>query len=175
MQLHSCCPESFRLLEKISLTFGLKFIHRYQILLEKCRRLEEASNRKDNALRQSKMVLKFREEALKKLERANKEKTELSSDEKEQVIVSSNWNHTLWWFMIKDQAITCTNADLSSSVMHVWQWNTFQKLIIKILYSNYCQVSNIRHTLVGNNIVDHSDVVGASPVGAAPTTSSWST
>ena len=39
----------------------------------------------------------------------------------------------------------------------------------------YCQVSNIRHTLVGNKIVDHSDVVGASPVGAAPTTSSFST
>ena len=39
----------------------------------------------------------------------------------------------------------------------------------------YRKVSNIRRTLVGNNIVDHSDVVGASPVGAAPTTSSFST
>ena len=39
----------------------------------------------------------------------------------------------------------------------------------------YRQVSNISHTLVGNEIVDHSDVVGASPVGAAPTTSSFST
>ena len=39
----------------------------------------------------------------------------------------------------------------------------------------YRQVSNIRPTLVGNWIVDHSDVVGASPVGAAPTTSSFST
>ena len=39
----------------------------------------------------------------------------------------------------------------------------------------YRQVSNIRCTLVGNLIVDHSDVVGASPVGAAPTTSSFST
>ena len=39
----------------------------------------------------------------------------------------------------------------------------------------YRQVSNIRRTLVGNEIVDHSDVVGASPVGAAPTTSSFST
>ena len=39
----------------------------------------------------------------------------------------------------------------------------------------YHQVSNIRRTLVGNKIVDHSDVVGASPVGAAPTTSSFST
>ena len=39
----------------------------------------------------------------------------------------------------------------------------------------YRQVSNIRRTLVCNKIVDHSDVVGASPVGAAPTTSSFST
>ena len=41
--------------------------------------------------------------------------------------------------------------------------------------SYYRKISNIRRTLVGNNIVDHSDVVGASPVGAAPTTSSFST
>ena len=39
----------------------------------------------------------------------------------------------------------------------------------------YRQVSNIRRTLIGNEIVDNSDVVGASPVGAAPTTSSLST
>ena len=39
----------------------------------------------------------------------------------------------------------------------------------------YRKVSNIRRTLVGNKIVDHSDVVGASPVGAATTTSSFST
>ena len=39
----------------------------------------------------------------------------------------------------------------------------------------YRKVSNISRTLVGNKIVDHSDAVGASPVGAAPTTSSFST
>ena len=39
----------------------------------------------------------------------------------------------------------------------------------------YRQVSNIRRTLIGNKIVDNSDVVGASPVGAAPTSSSLST
>ena len=33
------------------------------------------------------------------------------------------------------------------------------------------QISNIGRTLPGNNFVDHSDVIGASPVGAAPTTS----
>ena len=39
----------------------------------------------------------------------------------------------------------------------------------------YRQVSNIRRILAGNKIVDHSDVVGASPVGASSTTSSFST
>ena len=42
-------------------------------------------------------------------------------------------------------------------------------------FGMYRKTSNIRHTLVGNKIVDHSDVVGASPVGAAPTTSSFLT
>ena len=36
----------------------------------------------------------------------------------------------------------------------------------------YRQISNIRRTFVENEIIDHSDVVGASPAGAAPTTSS---
>ena len=38
----------------------------------------------------------------------------------------------------------------------------------------YRKTANTSRTL-GNKIVDHSDVVGASPVGAAPTTSSFST
>ena len=43
-----------------------------------------------------------------------------------------------------------------------------------MIVCKYRQLSNIRCTL-GNKIVGHSDVVGASPVGAAPTTSSFST
>ena len=39
----------------------------------------------------------------------------------------------------------------------------------------YRKTSNISLTLVGNKIVDHADVVGASPVGGAPTTSPFST
>ena len=45
----------------------------------------------------------------------------------------------------------------------------------RFTYDNYCKTSNVRRTLVGYKIVDHSDVVGTSPVGAAPTTSSFST
>ena len=41
----------------------------------------------------------------------------------------------------------------------------------------YRKTSNISRTLVGNKLVDNSDVVGheASPVGAAPSASSFST
>ena len=42
-------------------------------------------------------------------------------------------------------------------------------------YEDHCKIFNISNTLVGNEIVDHSDVVGASPAGAAPTTSSFLT
>ena len=40
---------------------------------------------------------------------------------------------------------------------------------------NYRKTSNISRTLIGNKIVDNSDVVEALPVGAAPTTSSFLT
>ena len=36
---------------------------------------------------------------------------------------------------------------------------------------SYCQISTISCTLASNKLDDPSDVVGASPVGAAPTTS----
>ena len=44
------------------------------------------------------------------------------------------------------------------------------ELVVDIYCVRYCQTPNIRCTIVGNKIVDHSDVVGASPVSAAPTT-----
>ena len=56
-------------------------------------------------------------------------------------------------------------------VQHQVNNNTTQNYTVRyfIWHSNgkcgiYRQVSNIRRTLVGNKIVDHSDVVGASPV-----------
>ena len=48
-------------------------------------------------------------------------------------------------------------------------------MITDLVIQSYRQVSNIRRILVGTKIVDYSDVVGASPVGVAPTTSSFST
>ena len=52
---------------------------------------------------------------------------------------------------------------------------TFMIFLSQLKLRRYRQVSNIRRTLVDNLTVDHSDVVVASPVGAAPTTSSFST
>ena len=60
-----------------------------------------------------------------------------------------------------------TSLDWVRSSIWPWEYDN--------IFYDYRQVSNTRRTLVGNQIVDHSDVVGASPVGAPPTTSSFST
>ena len=58
----------------------------------------------------------------------------------------------------------------------IWSCRTYKNNAKSVKYwYTYRQTSNISHTLVGNKIVDHSDVVGASPAGAAPTASSFST
>ena len=49
-----------------------------------------------------------------------------------------------------------------------------REIVHRPIETKYRQISNIRHTFVGNQIVDHLDVVGASPVGAARTTFSFS-
>ena len=46
---------------------------------------------------------------------------------------------------------------------------------LRAQYVLYRKTSKISRTLLGNKIVDNSDVVGASPVGDALTTSSFST
>ena len=53
---------------------------------------------------------------------------------------------------------------------HIGTWTKY--LSAKVTYH---QTSNVSCTSVSNKLVDHSDVVGASPVGAAPTSSSFST
>ena len=59
----------------------------------------------------------------------------------------------------------------------VWMTTMYLKSVTAIENANktYHKTSNISRTLVCNKIVDHSDVVGALPVGAAPTTSSYFT
>ena len=52
--------------------------------------------------------------------------------------------------------------------------NNLPTSYLRFLY-DYRQTSNTSHTLVGNKIGVHSDAVGAPPVGAPPTTFSFST
>ena len=68
---------------------------------------------------------------------------------------------------------TVTSLQLGSkypeAVKQSWRIWVFQSH--ESTSTNYRQASNISHSSVGNTIIDHADVVGASPVGAAPTTS----
>ena len=99
---------------------------------------------------------------------------------------------TLWWsFLFTDgahQKKPCSPAhpQIGSQIPPNWKRQIKKKKKKKITVTDkshqwnwkiitYRQVSNISCTLVGNKIVDHSDVIGASLVGAAPTTSSFST
>ena len=77
---------------------------------------------------------------------------------------------TCWW--PKTSRDIGWNGDHLVKIRYIYETNVW-----KVNYSEpiYRQVSNISITLVGNKIVDHSDAVGASPVGAAPPTSSSST
>ena len=60
---------------------------------------------------------------------------------------------------------------------HEWRSQELRLTTVWIHFPDikYRKTSYISHTLVGNKIVDNSDLVGASPVGAAPTISSFST
>ena len=75
-----------------------------------------------------------------------------------------------WWvhicfllFLLSLQALVLVGLDECTHVL------------LRLKHQMYRKTSNISRTFVGNAIVDNSDVVGASPVGAAPTTSSFST
>ena len=61
----------------------------------------------------------------------------------------------------------------TGALWDIGDWSV-EHLIVFFVFM-YCQTCNIRRTLVGIKNVDHSDVVVASLVGAAPTTSSFST
>ena len=80
---------------------------------------------------------------------------------------SIRWNHR--WRQC------CLTKIKTLTSVWIWQW---MRVTLKAILTQKCQyrkTSNISRTLVGNIIVDNSDAAGASPVGAAPTTSSFST
>ena len=82
--------------------------------------------------------------------------------------------------------VSLTNCPLQSFPLHIQVTYTYAiktDVIAPIgartsagtVLTVYRKVSKISRILVGNKIVDQSDVVGVSPVGAAPTASSFST
>ena len=71
--------------------------------------------------------------------------------------------------------LLCPICNIGSFLWIFLMWGTGDNQHRRVCHAYYRQVSNIRRTLAGNKFVDHSDVVGASHVGAAPTTSSFST
>ena len=74
-----------------------------------------------------------------------------------------------WQPFVKGTVTHC-----QSLVDSIYKWLVMQRVLQHHdVITNYLQNSNIRRTLVGNKIFDHSDVVGALPVGAAPTSSSY--
>ena len=86
-----------------------------------------------------------------------------------------------WWAVDLGQVytldyVTLTNRDEHGKPINrrcykiIFSW---ENNLMLIHYAAYRKTSNMSHTLVGNKIVDHSDVVGVSPVGA--TTSPFST
>ena len=106
---------------------------------------------------------------------------------KENIKVPRHW--PLWGESTTDQWIPLTQGQLRWKCFHlmtpcphtpgisVWQqyWASTNNNILHSVGIVHIGCSNISHTLVGNKIVDYSDVVGASPDDAAPTTSSFST
>ena len=104
----------------------------------------------------------------------------------------------LYWYVINKSFITRTSATMMLTSMLNNKWGRISATpVISVMRNDkkmwfffhvsqnkfgpttvkrrdYRQVSNIRHTFVGNKIVDHSDVIGATLVGAVPTTSSFS-
>ena len=82
----------------------------------------------------------------------------------------NHWDIINHPYNIFEQWFNLTNIEIRAGKNNYIPYKTMD-----IIIYFYHQVSNIRWTSVGNKIVHHSDVVGASPVGAAPTTSSFST
>ena len=60
-------------------------------------------------------------------------------------------------------------------IRKTWLRLLYKGVITTTVCGIYTLISYISHTLVGNKIIDYLDVVGASPVGAAPTSSSFPT
>ena len=92
------------------------------------------------------------------------------------------WNMYKMYTIINKGNNNCFQLNNSLSCWQVWMLCRVDPLSCctvstksaDLMLINH-QTFNIRGNLVGNEIVDHSDVVGASPIDVVPTTSAFST
>ena len=82
---------------------------------------------------------------------------------------NSGWRRFCWSKISTSLDTGVTLNWLLSYINQLYAVLSIQMCMSPVTF-DYCQTSNIRCTLVGNKLVDHSDVVGAMLVGAAPTT-----
>ena len=100
-----------------------------------------------------------------------------------ELIVSIYSYQTCYWCNLHCMSKTNKSGLVSNNVCcpcgHYWDCCpralSWGEVTVIHLTTGCCQASNIICTLVNNKIVDHSDVVGAVPTGAAPATSSFLT
>ena len=78
------------------------------------------------------------------------------------------------WYLVKYMCLSREKIPFTANVASTATLKN-QAITVTSYWARWRQTSNISQTLVGNKIVDQSDLVGASPVGAAPTASSFST
>ena len=81
----------------------------------------------------------------------------------------------IWVNTSPGNGLVPSGTDDEHQVVDLSVWYCASAIHLNHYILMYRKTHNISRTLVGNKIVDQSDVVGASPVGAAPTTSSFST
>ena len=91
----------------------------------------------------------------------NKASEPCTFDTTSQMIAAYSGNHGLDQPRYIIPTGKCLAPQCLLTVLYIWQKKTYR------------QISITKGTLEGNKIIDHSDVTGASPVGAARTTSSF--
>ena len=76
-----------------------------QVWIEKYNKLQETCNAKERANRQHKMVLKFREEAIKKLEKVVKEKSGVMEGDDTAVVIVSRQFYCVFTMTLFQQKV----------------------------------------------------------------------
>ena len=91
-----------------------------------------------------------------------------------EIIPRRGWGYHGWWWPgdARGQSFSSHDVDLDFPEYSERSTRNVDPLAFD---RNYCQTVNISSALVGNKTVDHSHVLRASPVGAAPTKPSFST